>query len=571
MRRSRTTLAVGLVLAGLMGLRAAFVGVTAADPVFRVPYLDSAFYHVWARSLAEGQGDFRGPYFMGPLFPHALRWVYEVFGPDVFAARVAQTLLGCGEIVLLAWIGSRLFGTLAGMLGASLFALYSTRVFYEGVLTMEVLLSVLTTAAFAVLVTCRGALAWRAPVCGVLLGLAGLGRGTALLLVPVACVLVLRMPARRRRNAWLLVVACVLVLTPTLVRNARLVAGPVLTTNAGVNFYAGNAPGANGRFKEPPGVRFFTTAGAIAPAQHALPSGVAARALTVGSVAGTPAAADSRLWFGRSWEWIRSEPLAFGALLVLKVFLMLQSREIAQIESVEFHKQRIRLLAWFCVDLAWILPLAVLGAWTARKQAQAHAALAFAVTLLLPCVIFFVTTRYRLNAVPFLALLAGCGAAYLVRAIATRRYAAAGVALAAVVGMALLTRVGAQPPATSAGWENAQMAERVYALGDLDAAIAYQEAAARLAPNRLEVQMNLALYWSERKHGDDLTRAAQLLEASVRRWPNEALLHFNLGTVYEAQQRAEDAGHAYERALRLDPNLTPARRALEALRPSRSP
>ena len=571
MWRSRTTLTVGLLLAALAGLRATFVGVTAADPVFRVPYLDSAFYHVWARSLAEGQGDFRGPYFMGPLFPHALRWVYEVCGADVFAARVAQTLLGYGEVVLLAWIGSRLFGTLAGMLGASLFALYSTRVFYEGVLTMEVLLSFLATAAFAVLMAGRGSLAWRAPVCGALLGLAALGRGTALILVPVACVLVHRMPGRRLRNVWLLVAAGALVLAPTLVRNARLGAGPVLTTNAGVNFYAGNAPGANGRFKEPPGVRFFTTAGAIAPAQQALPSAVAARALTVESVAGTAAAADSRLWFARSWDWIRSEPLEFGTLLLRKMFLVLQSREIAQIESVEFHKQRIPMLRVFFVDLTWILPLAVLGWWRSRQQAQARAALTFAVTLLLPCVIFFVTARYRMNAVPFLSVLAGCGAAYVVRAIAARRYAVAGVALGAVLGMALLTRVGAQPPVTAAGWENAQMAERVYALGDLDAAIAYQEEAARLVPDRLEVQMNLALYWSERKQGDDLARAALLLEALARRWPDEALLRFNLGTVYEAQQHIADARQAYEQALRLDPNLTPARRALQALQLSREP
>src|SRR5262245_61162675 len=103
-----------ICIAGVALLRAVFVCATRADPVFRVPYLDGAFYHTWARSLAAGQGDFRGPYFLAPLYPHAVSWLYRLFGPDPFVVRVAQSLLGVVDAALVLVLGLRLFGRTAG-------------------------------------------------------------------------------------------------------------------------------------------------------------------------------------------------------------------------------------------------------------------------------------------------------------------------------------------------------------------------------------------------------------------------------------------------------------------------
>ena len=61
-----------LLIAGTDLLRGAFLWATRDDAVFRVPYLDGAFYQSWARSLAAGHGDFQGPYFLPPLYPQAM-------------------------------------------------------------------------------------------------------------------------------------------------------------------------------------------------------------------------------------------------------------------------------------------------------------------------------------------------------------------------------------------------------------------------------------------------------------------------------------------------------------------
>ncbi len=562
-RRERPAL---LLVLGAALLRLAFVWTTRGDPVFRVPYLDGAFYHVWARSLAEGLGDFQGPYFLAPLYPYALSGLYASVGSSMLVVRLAQTLLGVADVVLILAVGRRLFGRRASMLAAGLFALQGSLVFYEGLLVLEPLLVTLTLGAFAALVLQPPMRLGHASISGALFGLATLARGTALLAAPFAMAFLVRV---RWRYVLVFCVVWMAVLTPVLVRNARQGGGPVLTTNAGVNFYAGNAPESNGRFRQPPGVQFFTAPLAHAELQGQLPSALAERALTVEAVAGTAEAAHSWQWFDRSWQWVRSEPGAFAALVLRKAGLVLQGREIAQIESLAFHRQRLGAFRLFPVDLTWVLPLAALGVWLTRRQrsSEQRLALGMVVATLLPCVLFFVTARYRLPSLPFLALFAGAGALQMFEWLRARRSRELVIATLACVVMGALTRVGAQPPRRAPGWNNAQMAERVYALGDLDAAIGYQEEAARWLPNRTEVLLNLALYWSERNTPADLERAEELLRRLARDAPQQPLVLFNLGVILEQRGRLDEARHAWQRALQLDPTFQPARERLQDAAP----
>lgn len=560
MKRERAAL---ILVASALAVRCVVFVSTRDDAVFRVPYLDGAFYHVWARSLAEGHGDFVGPYFLAPAYPYVLSWLYRIFGASLEAVRVFQTLLGVVDVVLVLALARRMFGPNAGLWAAALFALQGVLVFYEGVLVLEPLLVTLTLSAFAALVLASPVRSRHAIVAGLLFGAATLARGTALLAAPFVLAYLWR---RRARHA--LVLACVwsATLLPVLVRNVQHDGSWVLTTNAGVNFYAGNQPGANGRFRPPPGVQFFTAPLAHAEIQGELPSAVAARALTVEAVAGSADAARSSLWFARAWDWIRDDPGAFIVLSLRKLGLVLQGREIAQIESVAFHQARLPALRLLFVNLSWILPLAVLGIWRTRAPGspQRWLTLAMIVATLLPCVVFFVTARYRLVALPYLALFAGAGAASLWNDVRTRHGRALLQATVLCGVVAAATRLGAQPPRSAPGWSNAQMAERVYALGDLEAAIRYQEEAARWLPERTAVQLNLALYWSERNTGSDLERAEQLLRRLAERAPEQPVVLFNLGVILEQRGRVDEARRVWERVLQLDPTFGPARERLRS-------
>lgn len=541
-----------VLLLGAVALqRAVFLALTRDDPVFRVPYLDGAFYHVWARSLAEGHGDFQGPYFLGPLYPYWLAVWYRLLAPDPWYARVAQSALGVIDVALVLFIGRRVFGRVAGFAAAILLALYGPLVFHENLLVLDVVLLTLALAGLALLLRAGQAGPWRGMVLGLMLGAAALARPTALLLAPLALWWLWRTAGAARRSVVALAcVAWAALLVPVVARNARLGGGLALTTNGGVNFYAGNGPGANGRFHEPEGVRFF-----------AAPE-IGARALTVKSAAGTEQAADSGLWMARARAWMRQAPGAAAALPLRKAWLLLQSQEIPQVESYAFQARRIGALRWMPVDFGWLWPLAMLGLWRAGRRRETRLIAGWVALLLVPCVIFFVTARHRLIAAPEVALLGGAGVAALWSDARRRAWRALVPALALVIAVAFAARVGARPPRNAAGWEHAQMAERLYATGDLRGAIREQEIAARILPDRIEAQLNLASYWSESGEPGDADRALALVQDIVRRWPENALAQYNLGEQLWARGEVAGATRAWERALEIDPEFAPARARL---------
>ncbi len=549
-----------LVVAFATLQRLVFLMVTRNDPVFRVPYLDGAFYHGWARSLAAGLGDFRGPYFLGPLYPHFVALLYRIGSADPWIVRVVQSAIGVASTGLVYAIAAHCFGVRAGILAALAFTLYGPVVFYENLMLQESLLMALgLTAAWLVMVPQRRPLL-RAVAVGALIGAAALGRATALAALPVLLWGVRARGDRRPHVLVACVLACSAVLAPTVFRNARQGA-VTLTTNGGVNFYAGNGPGANGRFREPPGIAFFRNPVFATPQ---VPPAVAARALDVKSIAGTDAAADSDAWTTRTWQSIASDPARFVRLILRRIWLVGQAREIAQVESYAFQSRRVRLLRLWFVDFGWLWPLAILGVWNGWTWARTRTLMvaAFAAAMLFTCIGFFVTTRYRLAAVPFVAVLAGFGLSSAVEMVRHRNARRTAVALAIVLVAGIVTRLGARPPRGSEGWESAQMAERLYALGDLEGAIREQERAAAIVPERLEVQLNLALYWSERGASGDLERAEGTVRELLRRAPDNVLLHFNLGVLLEQQGRMAEARAAWAEALRLDPGFEPARSRL---------
>jgi hypothetical protein len=368
-------------------------------------------------------------------------------------------------------------------------------------------------------------------------------------------------------RAALLLLGWLLALAPMLAHNASHGALWTLTTNAGVNFYAGNNPESRGRFRPPPGIAFFANVPQTSEGGR-LPPALARRQLTTEAVAGTAHAADSAAWMRRSLDWMRSEPVRFGWLLLRKVGLVLQGREIGQIESPAYQRQRLPWLRVFWVGWSLLLPLAFVGAWLGWRQPDnrpvARTWTLLVVMLLLPCVLFFVTARYRLVAVPFASLLAGMALTLLLDLWRRRRRAFWGW-IGALVILVAGTRIGARPAASAAGWENAQMAERLYASGDLQQAIRYQEVAARQLPGRREIVLNLALYWSERAAEGDLRRAEHTLRLLAQAHPDDAVVLFNWASLLQQTGEAGRARQVYRRVLEIEPSFEAARRNLQIL------
>jgi 4-amino-4-deoxy-L-arabinose transferase-like glycosyltransferase len=212
---------------------------------------DEGDYHAIASQLADGRGYLtaegiptaRRP----PAYPVFLSLLYRVGGPNPAAGRVAQIVLGVMVVWLTARVARAWFGDTAGVWAGWLSALNPFLVFLSGYLLTENLYLVFLLGALVVAATPQrlsGGSFRSAAACGALLGMAALTRPSGLpqLEWTLAATLLFGAAPLKRRFVRALIAATIFaaILSPWLLRNARVVGAPVLTTHGGITFYQGN-------------------------------------------------------------------------------------------------------------------------------------------------------------------------------------------------------------------------------------------------------------------------------------------------------------------------------------------
>jgi len=224
---------------------------TLVESPWPPPGLDDQFYFsAMPKLLADGHG-FVAPfklYFQHvsvataehpPLYSVVLAVPALVGLDSADAFRLAGTVFGAGTIVLVGLLGRRLAGERAGLIAAAIAAVYPTLIAADGALMSETLYGLLTAA-------CLLAAYWlydkpglgRGAVLGVLVALAALTRGEALLLLPLLLIPLAWRHELAARLRWQSVavaaVAFLVVLAPWTARNWIVFNRPVaIATNSG--------------------------------------------------------------------------------------------------------------------------------------------------------------------------------------------------------------------------------------------------------------------------------------------------------------------------------------------------
>jgi 4-amino-4-deoxy-L-arabinose transferase-like glycosyltransferase len=221
---------VAIALAGAV-LRLVYVLVLARH----VPDIgDALFFHGQADAIATGHG-FVDPYALvrygrdipsashPPLYPLAMSLVALLHGTGELAQRSVGALFGFGTILLIGLIARRLASPRAGLIAAAVAAVYPVLVAADGAMMSETLYGLLFAATL--LVSLR--LLDREPrpalgaALGALIGLATLTRAEALLLLPfLAWPIAIRARAGRPLQLAACTAACLVVISPWVIRNA---------------------------------------------------------------------------------------------------------------------------------------------------------------------------------------------------------------------------------------------------------------------------------------------------------------------------------------------------------------
>jgi 4-amino-4-deoxy-L-arabinose transferase-like glycosyltransferase len=501
--------ALAAILAGALALRLWNVWELAAhDPFFTRPSVDEQMYHEWAQRIAAG--DWRGDrvFLNGPLYPYLLGGFYALFGPSLFAARVAHAIVGTAVCALTWWVGRRRFPPAVALGAAALVAVSRMLVFYDSVLVVDpliVLLALLAAAAAIAADESPGAGGWLAA--GAVTGIGALARPNLVLvgaLGVLASVWLRRDRPLRARAGWLAAfalgaLACV---APVTWRNYTVSGDFVpVTYSGGMNLFIGNNPDANGSFSVP---RIFPRSAADDPweqremFQRAAEQAVG-RALRPSEV--------SRFWSSEALRFAREYPGPWARLLWHKLELATNAYEPWNIRSSALERDFSAVLRLPLLGFGVLAPLAVAGlVLTAARWRELVPLYAVLAMVLATLVAFFVLARYRIPAVPVLALFASAGVAEAVSRVRRRAWHAVAVAAAAA--------------ALAGGWAHREIAHddlsiayynlgnRYRELADWPRAIACYERALATQPGYISAVNNLARVYEATGDHDAEARAA---------------------------------------------------------------
>ncbi len=561
------------------GIRAAYIVERSQDPTWEHPAFDAAYHDYWAWGLVSGDWSrpqgladpkiLETPYLRPPAYPYLLAAVYAVAGHRPWAPRVVQASMGLLAVWLAYRLGRRVFGAAVGLLWAAGVALHWAVVFFEGELLAPPLEVLCLLGVLLALEGAAGGLSLpRAAASGAALGLFAVTRPNALAFLPVAAAWLAwvgrRRGARAVGPAAALVGACLAVLVPVALRNYR-VSGEVflVTANAGINFYIGNHPQADGATPAIPDLPELTgrtgwTCFDYPEVVRALGTAVG-RPLTYGEA--------ERYWIGRALAFIREHPERFLELTLKRAALFWGPAEVGNNRDLHFARLESRVLRWLPYPFPVLLALALVGlVWAVRdvRRGQAPAGegacahpraqaerlwlfAGFASSYFASFLPFFVAARYR---IPVVVVLLGFAAYAVARVLRLLRERAWWPLIGTVVA------AGALGAAASVNWAGyAPRPEQWH----LTRGAAYSEAGAwSLAAQEYE----RALRWAPRDPVAHNNLALALLklgrhEEAVEHWrlalranPQDPNAHFNVGALLLRLGRPAEAAAHYEAGLR---------------------
>ncbi|MCK9408162.1 MAG: glycosyltransferase family 39 protein [Bacteroidetes bacterium] len=514
-------------------------------------WMDSATYNDMAKSMVA-TGDWIGtqPFFMTPFYPYFLALLYSLFGVDLAVVRIAQMLLGSGTAVMVYLITSKLFSRKAAVIAGCLTAVYGPLVFFVNLLLVE------TVKVFFVTLSMYLALRARASLklfdflfCGLSLGVAILCRPTDALMVLPLILFLFYFSSLSGQQAVRYSAAVLLGITvavaPVTIRNFVLSGEFIpVTSNGGLNFYIGNNAQAVGVYYNPEQFNLVHDPNGSGYLEHQY------------GKAFSPSETSS-YWMEKATSYVVEQPGSFVVLLFRKFILFFHYKEIGQLGyGYDFMANHISsLLAYLPVFLI-VMPLSMLGmVVTLPRWKELFLLHGFLWMQVAGVVLFFITDRYRLSALPFFIVFSGGGVEWLWNAIRQKKQGAlvkgAAVIAAAVMGATILNYS-----------LNDDFSTEYYNIGSTyfdakrynDAATAFQTS--------LSIKESHAVYNSlgnvYAAVGKYSVAQRMYVRANAMN-PIEANSIFSIGTLFVRQQQWDSAIVYFNRALSINPRFAPAR------------
>ncbi len=520
-------------------------------PHYDQPMVDARIYDLWSKEIRQGDllGRERGVFYRAPLYPYFVAPFQSTSGAGPNPGLIVfQALLGVGMIWLTARWARQVAGDWAAVAAASLLLLYSPLLSAESKILSTTLGLFLQVAVFVLAsgTTPRSPTS-RFLLLGAVLGAAALVRPLWVLwLVALPFVLFgreLRSRTSLHKSAVFLLGAAI-VISPVTLRNWVVADDFVpISANGGMTFFQGNnVENKSGLLTIISRFQMFGSADRQEEVERSVASELSGRELSPSE--------SSRFWFQEGMRFVTERPLDWLTLERNKVLRFVSSFEYGDNYSHDLEADRIFVLRLLFVPFGLLLALAVVGIpsmdWGRRPS---RLVVLSALTGVFGCLAFFVSSRYRMEAVPALAVLAASGLVYLVQGRRDWRRLSLWLLLGGAI-FAFASRPVGMPARSQASISHLQMGNAHEQAGELAEAEAAYGRAIELLPENAFAWRNL-LQLRVQKEGPE--NALQKLESAPEAArENPELLNLR-GRFLSALGRNEEALADLERATREQP------------------
>lgn len=537
---------LGVLAVGLLIQVGILIDGASTNPLVRNPLNDASAYWDWGGEIARGEIVGATPFLSAPLYPYVVGLV-RALGGGIVALGLLQIALHVATAWLVARCTSARFGWAAGILGAGLYLTFRDPAFHTA-RVLNCTMQALATAWIWERAIAAGERldARRAALLGAAIGVGSLAN-------PTFAPLVLALPlwlawkhgfrADVARRAALSVAVALAAIAPATLHN--WLAGREfipLSAQAGLGFYHGNQPGAEGTFRAAEGVSTDRV-------KQNLDAREAVRGETDGSWKQT-----SDAYLRRGLAYWRAEPGEVVALTAKKVWWFFSGRVYGDVyvADLEVDDGLARALAFAPMPVAWwTVPAVVVLALLARRPREHAPEILLFLATFLVVAIFWYSPRYRMPVVP---LIAGFGGAALAWIGTLERSRARAVAVAAafvvsVAAAAALRSSGRDRPDAFLPQFESQVGDAYMAEADWNSAALRYEHAARLGASGAIGRRADALRRLGRTE-----EALEALRRAVAADPANGVARRGLAIALVQSGDIAGARREFEKAVATDPN-----------------
>ncbi|NQS97226.1 MAG: glycosyltransferase family 39 protein [candidate division Zixibacteria bacterium] len=423
--KSKTDYLPWLIIALSLIVRLVYLSeITPNNPYFHDERLVAETHHQWAKDILSGNAsDAPEPFIRAPLYPYLLAGIYWLFGANMLYPRLIQLLVSALMTYFIYLSAKRVFDRKSGIAAGIIWALFGPEIFFAGEMFETSLTAALIFAVYLTWVKGEDSKRiWWYLSSGILLGLAVLMKPNSAILLPLLLIWYFWKREKAKSNfkpALVFTAGCLALILTVTARNA-IISGEFVPVAAygGLNIYIGNNPEADGVSAILPQWEETEDDRAWGLNHHA----TALTALSVrkaGELTGTDlsAAESSRYWWKETAKFALENPGKFVLLNLKKFTLFFSGYEYGNTRDLYFSRNYssiLSILLWnhgIKFPFGLLLPFAGLGVFFVfREKLPGRGTLIlFLIGAVISVTIFFVCARFRMNAVPFLIILAGGG------------------------------------------------------------------------------------------------------------------------------------------------------------------